>query len=54
VNLNGRLSGIMSWRIFWMTDAEQSAEAMPQRFALHEHALEIELLDRLLDRQKDK
>jgi Transposase DNA-binding/Transposase DDE domain len=37
---------IMSWRIFWMTMLNRSAEAMPQRFALT--PLEIELLDRLL------
>ena len=37
---------IMSWRIFWMTMLNRSAEAMPQRFALT--PLEIELLDRLV------
>jgi hypothetical protein len=41
---------IMSWRIFWMTMLNRSAEAMPQRFALT--PLEIELLDRpLIDKK---
>ena len=37
---------IMSWRIFWMTMLNRSAQAVPQRFVLT--PLEIELLDRLV------
>ena len=37
---------IMSWRIFWMTMLNRSAQALSPRFALT--PLEIELLDRLV------
>lgn len=41
---------IMSWRIFWMTMLNRSAEAMPQSLALT--PLETELLDPLVNDKK--
>jgi hypothetical protein len=43
---------IMSWRIFWMTMLNRSAQGVPQRFALT--PLEIELLDRLVADKKPR